>query len=50
MGYALWGFVAVYLAVGLTFIIRSENRGIVADALFAALWPVYLWQHFRGRW
>lgn len=42
-----WISVSAYLTVGLIFVIRSGTRGIIADLIFAAIWPVYLWMYWR---
>lgn len=45
----VWIFLALYAAVGAIFLLRSKSRGFIADALFALLWPVYLYLHItRG--
>jgi hypothetical protein len=39
--------ITIYLAVALAFLARSRSRGLLADALFAALWPYYLIRYWR---
>ena len=43
----VWLSLALYAAVGTVFLLRSKSRGSIADALFALLWPVYLYLHIK---
>ncbi len=45
----LWSLVLAYIAIGAAFVGLTGSRGVGADILFGALWPVYLVLHFtRG--
>lgn len=36
-----------YIVIGALFVVMSEPRGVVADTLFFALWPLYLYIHIK---
>jgi len=42
----LIGFI-LYLIPGLVIVAASKSRGIFEDAVFVALWPYFLWRHYR---
>ncbi|EFO31356.1 hypothetical protein TRICHSKD4_3373 [Roseibium sp. TrichSKD4] len=43
----IFSFLAMsYIAIGVVFVGVSSSRGLVADVLFGALWPIYLAQYF----
>lgn len=39
-----------YLCVGAYFIAKSQSRGIIADLIFAILWPYFVWRHITKGW
>lgn len=38
----------VYIAIGLWLTLSTASRGFIADFLFTALWPVYIWVDWRA--
>lgn len=40
--------VAIYFGIGLWFVFMTNSRGIVADALFALLWPLYWYDDWKN--
>jgi len=38
----------IYAMIGIWLVIASKSRGVIADVLFAALWPVYVYTDWKA--
>lgn len=42
------GVAAFYFGTGFFFVTMSPSRGLWADAMFFALWPIYIYLDWKG--
>lgn len=45
----VFGFIAMYLMIGMGMVYLSPSRGFRADLLFVFTWGAHLIQYMRGR-